>query len=298
MIEVKNIIFSKTNITPVRLFSCFINHLLPIKLKFKNESFVILEDKKELGLITLDKDSKSYSRFKITKLILEENSTSLARQLVSYVISRYRAMGATSFYIAADEEDINLLNIFKNELHFRHCGSEYLFKMNKNLTYTDGIILKPLKREYVKSICDFYNENINSFNRMLFNREKYQFKNNFQKYVFYNEKEEKILGYFEVASTNNTDFYINFVLDCAYNIYLIDAVKFIYSKLKHKNKNLNLYIKVKDYFLNSKESIANLKENNFELVSKSQVLAKDYYKEIRTSDLLNAKIIFNDPTTA
>ena len=300
MIEVKNIIFAKNNLVSTRFLNCLINYLLPIRLKFKNESFVILNDKKPFGVVTLDKDSKSNTRFKITKLILEENSTtSLAVQLVNYVISRYRAMGATSFYIAVDEKEANLLNIFKNELNFRFCGLEYLFKVNFDISSSDGIILKSFKNEYLKSICDFYNQNINSFNRMLFSREKYQFKNNFIKYVFYEEKEEKILGYFELATSNNFDYYVNFSIDCAYNIYLFDAIKFIYTKLKHKNKNFNLYVKVKDYFLNSKELIAILKENKLELVSKSHVLAKDYYKEIKATDILNkAKIIFNDPTTA
>jgi hypothetical protein len=117
------------------------------------------------------------------------------------------------------------------------------------------------------------------------------------RYVFYNEN--KILGYFEVATKNALDYYINFSIDYAYNVYILDAVKFIYSKIKRKNKKFNLYIKVKDYFINSKEIITILNENNFELISKSQILAKDYYKEIKENNILqNAKIIFNDPTTA
>ena len=75
--------------------------------------------------------------------------------------------------------------------------------------------------------------------------------------------------------------------------------KFIYSKLSQKAKNFNLYIKVKDYFMNSKELLAILNENNMEFISKSQILAKDYYREIKQDNILkNAKIIFNDPTTA
>ena len=51
--------------------------------------------------------------------------------------------------------------------------------------------------------------------------------------------------------------------------------------------------------MNSKELIAILNENHFELISKSRILAKDYYKEIKENNILqNAKIIFNDPTTA
>ena len=298
MIEIKNVVFTNQSLNFLKSCLRFFNHLLPLRLKFANESFVALIDNEEKGLITLDKDSKSYTRFKITILILEENSSIIAPQLVNYVISRYRAMGATSFYVVVVEKQIDLLNIFKNELNFRLCGCEYLYKIN-SINTNSSFILKPFKKENLKDICNFYNENINSFNKFLFSRQQYQFSNNYLKYVFYNNEENQILGYFEVATKNHLDYYINFSIDFAYNVYLMDAIKFIYAKLKHKHKNFNLYIKIKDYFMNSKELMAILKENNAEFISKSQILAKDYYKAIKQDNLFkNAKIIFNDPTTA
>ncbi len=294
MIEIKNIVFLK-NLTPVKHFLCFINHLLPLRFKYASETFVALIDNCNKGEITLEKDSKSNTRFKITKLILDEYS--LAHQLTSYAISRYRAMGANSFYAVVDEKQADLLNIFQNELNFRVCGYEYLYKIS-GLNSNYSMILKSMKKEHIKDVCKFYNENINSFNRFLFGRENYQFQNPCMKYVFYNDKND-ISGYFEVATKNNFDFYINFSIDCAYNVYLLDAMKFIYSKIKRKNKNFNLYIKVKDYFMNSKELISILNENKTEFISKSKILAKDYYREIKENNILqNAKIIFNDPTTA
>ena len=294
MIEIKNIVFTK-NLSFLKCILCFINHILPLKLKFSSESFIFLVDGKDKGIITLEKDSKSTTRFKITKLILEEFS--MAHQLTSYVISRYRAMGASSFYAVVDEKQTELLNIFKNELSFRACGCEYLYKINpQNSGYS--LILKTLKKENTKDVCRFYNDNINSFNKVIFSRENYQFNNNCLKYVFYDKKESDILGYFEVATKNNIDYYINFSIDCAYNVYLLDAIEFIYSKISHRTKNFNLYIKVKDYFMNAKELISILNENGAEFVSKSQILAKDYYREVKQDSLFKNAIIFNDPTTA
>lgn len=298
MIEIKNIVFTNSNLSFLKCLKCFINYLLPLRLKFCDESFVALIDDIQEGIITLEKDSKSNSRFKITKLILEENSYSIARELTNFAITRYRASGAHSFYAVVDINQAELLNIFKNELNFRTCAKEYLYKINPVDT-SFSTTLKPLKKEDIKDVASFYNESINSFNRFLFCRENYQFKNNNIKYVFCNEKEDKILGYFEVATKNNHDYYINFALDFAYNIYLMDAIKFIYHKLRGKNKNFNLYIKIKDYFMNSKELLAILNENKAEFISKSEILAKDYYKAIKKDSLFkSAKIIFNDPTTA
>ena len=104
MTEIKNIVFTDCKKNPLTRFFCFINYLLPLRLKYANESFVALNDNIQQGLITLVKDTKSHTRFKITKLILEENSTSIANQLVNYVISRYRAMGAHAFYVVVDEK--------------------------------------------------------------------------------------------------------------------------------------------------------------------------------------------------
>lgn len=298
MVEIKNIVFVHQGLNFIKRLACFINHLLPLRLKFANESYIALVDKEKSALITLDKDSKSYTRFKITKLILEGYSSSVACQLVNYVISKYRAQGANSFYVVVDEKQADLLNIFKNEMKFRACGCEYLYKIN-SINTSQHMSLRPYKKEHVAEICKFYNENINSFNKFLFSRQNYQFNNGFDKYVFYNDEETQLLGYFEVATKNNFDYYINFSIDFAYNIYIIDAIRFIYSKLKHKHKNFNLYIKIKDYFINSKELLAILRENNMEFVSKSQILAKDYYREVKENNLFkNAKIIFNDPTTA
>ncbi len=306
MVEIKNIVFTNYKFddrrNPFMCFLCFINYLLPLRLKFLNESFIALKNNQPMGMITLSKDSNSFTRFKITKLILEDETILTASRLVNYVITRYRAMGANSFYVVCDVKRNDLAQIFKNELSFRNCAFEYLYKIeniDESRVSNCSFFLKPFKNENVNEVCKFYNENINSYNRFLFSREIYQFFNGYPKFVFYNDKDNKILGYFEILTNNNMDYYINFSIDCAYNIYLIDAVKFIYMKLKQKNKKFNLYIKTKDYFMNSKEILAILKENKYEFISKSQIFAKDYLREVKDRNLFkNTKIIFSDPTTA
>ena len=296
MIEIKNIIFAKPEVNFIKCFLCFINYVLPLRLKFLSESYVAYYKNKEEGLITLEKDSKSQTRFKITKLFVEENSTLIASELSNYVITKYRAQGANTFYIVIDEKQADLLNIFKHELNFRECGFEYLYKIS-NISNNYIKFLKPIKNDIIKDICKFYNDNINSFNRPVFQRFNHQFSNKCMKFYF--EKDGEILGYFEVATKNNVDFYINFIIDFAYNVYLMDAIKYIYSKIKQKNKKFNVYVKIKDYFINSKELNAILKENGIEQVSVGRILAKDYYKPIKDESIFkNAKIIFNDPTTA
>ena len=103
MTEIKNIVFTNCKMNFINTLACFINYLLPLRLKYANESFVAVDDEMELASITLDKDSKSHSRFKITTLMLEAGAKSVAHQLINYVIGRYRAQGAQSFYVVIDE---------------------------------------------------------------------------------------------------------------------------------------------------------------------------------------------------
>ena len=167
MVEIKNIVFTSCGFNFLKHTMCFINHLLPLRLKFANESYIALIDGKKSALVTLDKDSKSHTRFKITKLILEEYSADVSKQLINYVISKYRAQGANSFYVVVDEKQVDLLNIFKNEMNFRTCGFEYLYKINCPNT-KQHLALKPFRCNNINEIRTFYNENINSFNKFLF----------------------------------------------------------------------------------------------------------------------------------
>ena len=75
MIEIKNIVFTK-NFSFIAHFLCFINHLLPLRLKFAKESFVVLVDNKQKGIITLEKDLKSTKR---------SNDIAYPRQIAMYL---------------------------------------------------------------------------------------------------------------------------------------------------------------------------------------------------------------------
>ena len=91
-----------------------------------------------------------------------------------------------------------LENIFKNEMNFRACGCEYLFKVDF-VQIAQNMPLKPFKKDKVDEICKFYNENINSFNKPLFSRQNYQFFNKYTKYVAPKIKTNKKKSLFKKA---------------------------------------------------------------------------------------------------
>ena len=171
MIEIKNIVFTNYEMNFIKCLLCFINYLLPLRLKYANESFVALEDNINQALITLDKDSKSYSRFKITKLILEENSQSTAHQLINYVIARYRAMGASSFYVVIDEKINNLESTYsaligENKAIDTKCRTYYTFDVYEEPTNHKAVV-SDVTVEYsdgrVLTFCFFKENGIGRF---------------------------------------------------------------------------------------------------------------------------------------
>ena len=150
MVEIKNIVFTSCGFNFIKHLMCFINHLLPLRLKFTNESYVALVDGQKSALVTLDKDSKSHTRFKITKLILEEYCADVSKQLINFVISKYRAQGANSFYVVVDEFQSILVDAkFKSSTEI-----EFLQHLN-GLQKISFVSATPMMDKYLDMLDEF-----------------------------------------------------------------------------------------------------------------------------------------------
>ena len=108
-----------------------INAMLPLRFKFKSESFIYVENKEILGIITIARTSGNPYKINITRLIFKENLYDIGKQLVEFAIHKYGAKGATSFTVTIDECHDELFNLFINGCGFRQCASETLWKIEK-----------------------------------------------------------------------------------------------------------------------------------------------------------------------
>ena len=88
-----------------------LHHLLPFSLKFLPEAFVLTEDREPKALITVVPTKSKQRRVEIQKLLFEENSFVMAEEIIQYVISRYKAMGAFSILVKVDDYLPELLSI-------------------------------------------------------------------------------------------------------------------------------------------------------------------------------------------
>lgn len=65
-----------------------VNGILPLSLKFKPESFILVEDKEILGLITVVCTAGNPYKINITRLIFKDNRYDIGKNLVDFVIQK------------------------------------------------------------------------------------------------------------------------------------------------------------------------------------------------------------------
>ena len=68
-----------------------IHSILPLKYKFLPESFILLDNKEILGLITVVPTLGNPYKLNITRLVFQNNLYDAGKQLIDFVISRYGA---------------------------------------------------------------------------------------------------------------------------------------------------------------------------------------------------------------
>ena len=84
--------------------SCDLFHYwLPLNLKFKSESYVLVDGDDLHGMISVLPTIGNHQRINITKLLFKKDYYDSGKQLIEFVIARYGAKGAQTFVASIDE---------------------------------------------------------------------------------------------------------------------------------------------------------------------------------------------------
>lgn len=269
-----------------------INRLLPLSCKFAPDSYIAIEDDKICGLVTLKAQEKNPQSWRITKLFLDENGYDVGRQLVSFVIARYGAMGANTFSVKVDENHEELLELFSKGCGFRVCASEQLWKMTEfkvGSSSLDKGFFRPFKDADSKAAASIHNDLIFPHFRYSLAKKPEEYENiifsglhktSYFKYVIEDGSEHAIKGYFCIQTDDNENFTIDVDLVSAFDGYLEDVINFSISQIMMRRKKFNLYFLNKKYQTNGAKTEKFLSENGFKNVKNQIILVKDYYKRI------------------
>lgn len=280
----------------------FLHNFLPFGLKFLNESFVAIENKKIKGLVTVAKAGRK--KIKIKRLLCEENSTEQGKLLVNCVITSFLSKGVESFFVIIDKRNLPVLTMFKTALGFSPLAFETIYKTEVKdvLVGKDDVNFDHIRRKISsdnKKIAKLVNETMNSYQKATFSKEASDFKvklgSNLEQFVVYDRNKEDLLGYFSILKLNKVDYLLDFVVMKGYEGYFTDIVKYAKIHLLKKNKFNSLLIRIKSYYSNYNElnEILNIEyKTSFE----NEILVKDFL--IPKKQFSYERMIFNDATPA
>ena len=286
----------KINVIKIKNNFNLINKILPLSCKFASDSYVAIDDNKLCGLVTLKPQEKNSQSWRISKLFLIENSYDIGRQLVSFAIAKYGAMGANTFTVKVDDQNEELIELFSKGCGFRACSSEQLWKMEEikvSGPSLDRGFFRPFKNSDASAVAGLYNELIYPHFRYSLAKNSEEFENilfkglhstSYFKYVLEDSSKHSIKGYFCIETDDNFNFILDIDLVTAFDEYLPDVINFSLSQLFMRRKRFNFYIRNKKYQVNGSKIEKYLKDNNFEKIKTQVVLVKDYYKRIQENE--------------
>ena len=265
-----------------------INAMLPLSMKFRSESFILIENDEILGLATAVCTPGNPYKINITRLIFKENRYEIGRQLVEFLIQKFGAKGANTFVVIVDECHNELLDLFINGCGFRQCSSETLWKIDHPVPQKTDLKWRYAQNSDADKIAELYNgEVINIYQPSLLRQSKefttpfFQGFEKFYKTRFVYEESNSILGYFSISTEDN----LNYILDITTNSgYEIDYEKIINTMLCDIARKKHAFfplIKQKKYTKNSQRLESYLNSKNYNPIQTHHILVKDFYRTVK-----------------
>ena len=266
------------------MFNPFIlfHHLLPLKLKFLPESFVLKDENELKGLITVASLKSAPPKVEIQKLLFQENSLTDAAELVQYAVSRYKAMGATSVMVKVDDYLPELAAMFISKCGFSQISDEKLWKVNNfpETPYNKNSF-RSFKNSDSDTVAEIYNETLLPHFRPLLSKNKLEFHESFfkglsyyseYKYIIEDENTGKINGYISIKTSDDE----NYILDIIYTNWVDTDINsllhFATDKIKKRKKKFGLFVKSKKYTSCGEKYEEQFLQNGYECLQNQLVL--------------------------
>lgn len=265
-----------------------INAMMPLSMKFRSESFILIEDKEILGLITAVCTSGNPYKINITRLIFKENRYEIGRQLVEFLIQKLGGKGANTFTVVIDECHNELFDLFVNGCGFRQCSSETLWKIDNPLPQKTDLNWRYAQSSDADRISELYNgEVLNIYQPSLLRHPKeFQspFFQGFTKYYktrYVYEESNKILGYFSVTTEDNLNYILDITTNSGYEFDYDKIINVMLCDIARKKHAFYPLVKQKKYMKNSQRLEDYLKTNNYTPIQTKHILVKDFYRAVK-----------------
>lgn len=265
-----------------------INAMMPLSLKFRSESFILIENKEILGLITAVCTPGNPYKINITRLIFKENRYEIGKQLVEFLVHKFGAKGANTFCVVTDESHSELFDLFVNGCGFRQCSSETLWKIEHPTPEKSDLKWRYAQNSDADNIAQLYNgEVLNIFQPSLLRHPK-EFQSAFfqgftqyykQRYIC--EESGKTLAYFSVTTEDNLNYILDITTNSGYEIGYDDIINVMLCDIALKKHAFYPLIKQKKYIKNSQKLENYLNSKGYMPIQTKQILVKDFYRTVK-----------------
>ena len=234
-----------------------LHHLLPLRFKFLPESYILKDGKEVKGLITVAPSKSRIKRMEIQKLFFEENCYEDAGELIQFVVSKYKAMGAVSFIVRVDDYLPELLKLFVSRCNFSQISYEKLWKIdNIENSEFNKKEFREFRNSDSQAIANLYNDSLLPHIRPLLSKDAREFKEDIfkglsyyseYKYVMVDRKSRNITAYISILTADNENYIIDIIQSSWIDIDINNIISFAYSQVRKRKKKFNLFIKTKKY---------------------------------------------------
>ncbi len=277
-----------------------VNSFLPLKYKFLSESYILLDGKEILALITIEPAIGNPYKINITKLIFQNNLYGAGKQLIDFVLSKYSAKGATTFSVAVDECHDELLKLFTDGCGFRQCASETLWKAESPKSPQNSAVgFRPFNNGDAKAVCKLYNGELEIIYKTSLERIKQEFQepvlggySKFYKnrYIMEEPVRNRIIGYLSITTSDNINFIIDFLTNNGYEVSYDDIIQYALCEIDRRRSVYYPFIKQKNYTKCAEQLGEYLRSKGYTPIQTQIILVKNCYRPVKSTE--NALQIF------
>lgn len=279
----------------------FFHTLLPLKFKFLPDSYVLLDGKEILGIITVQPTAGNPYKINITRLIFSSNFYDAGKRLVEFIIARYGAKGANSFIVTVDSSHDELVQLFLQGCGFRQCSYENLWKIENFMPQTNCIAnFRICQNSDARAVAKLYNSELKVHFKPSLERKNQEYTeplccgltNSYKnRYVLEEPSKHRIIAYLSITTSDNQNFIIDMSLNDGYQIPYDEIINFALSEISRRKTNFTAFIKHRQYTKTADGFEEYLHARNLNCIQTKCVLVKDFYKPVKQDE--NAFHVFS-----
>lgn len=305
MISVLNNSANDTYINHI-MFNPFIilHHLLPLKWKFLPESYVLKDNNDIKGLITVAPTRCKLKKMEIQKLFFEENSLVDASELVQFVASKYKAMGAVSIIVKVDDYLPELLVMFVTQCGFSQISSEKLWRINHFVeSASENLGFRLFRNSDSKSLSELYNESLLPHFRPLLSKEPEEFEERLlkglsyyseYKYVLEDKSSNKIIACITILTSDNENYVIDIIQSAWVDLDINSVLNFASTQIKKRKNRFGLFVKSKQYTNLGGKYDEIFSANSFECVQNQIILTNSSARVLKDTEKSGKYTVLSD----